>query len=281
MKLFNETQGRIAKLGTKYPELFPLQQPTAKWFGVGGKRVKKTFDTRVRNYIKRCGNDIPVIVIYNIPNRDLGHHSKGGAASAEDYLFFINEMVQGLGENSNAIVIMEPDALAMCGDDYQLLEFRTKLMMEAAEMLRPTGAKLYVDIGHPVWHSSDVASRMLYPFMDKIDGCSMNVSNYWPTALCEQYAKEIYDQTGLHSVIDTSRNGQATHNGQWCNPKDRRAGLIPTLETNHDFVDGYLWIKVPGESDGTCNGGPKAGVFWLDYALTLTNVENKTTRGNG
>ena len=30
-----------------------------------------------------------------------------------------------------------------------------------------------------------------------------------------------------------------------------------------------LWIKQPGESDGTCNGGPNAGQWWADYALGL------------
>jgi endoglucanase len=35
------------------------------------------------------------------------------------------------------------------------------------------------------------------------------------------------------------------------------------------LVDAYLWLKKPGESDGTCNGGPKAGEFWLDRALEL------------
>jgi cellulase/cellobiase CelA1 len=31
----------------------------------------------------------------------------------------------------------------------------------------------------------------------------------------------------------------------------------------------YFWIKRPGESDGTCNGGPPAGQWWADYALGL------------
>jgi endoglucanase len=34
-------------------------------------------------------------------------------------------------------------------------------------------------------------------------------------------------------------------------------------------VDGLLWIKAPGESDGSCNGGPSAGTWWPEYALGL------------
>ncbi len=31
----------------------------------------------------------------------------------------------------------------------------------------------------------------------------------------------------------------------------------------------FLWIKHPGESDGTCDGGPGAGQWFMDYALEL------------
>jgi endoglucanase len=37
----------------------------------------------------------------------------------------------------------------------------------------------------------------------------------------------------------------------------------------HEPVDAYLWIKRPGESDGSCHGGPPAGAWWPDYALGL------------
>ena len=34
-------------------------------------------------------------------------------------------------------------------------------------------------------------------------------------------------------------------------------------------IAAYLWIKDPGVSDGTCNGGPPAGDYWPRYALSL------------
>ena len=69
-------------------------------------------------------------------------------------------------------------------------------------------------------------------------------------------------------VIDTSRNGNGS-NGEWCNPRGRAIGSRPTTATGNNLVDAYLWIKVPGESDGYCNGGPSAGTFWPEYALEL------------
>jgi endoglucanase len=71
-----------------------------------------------------------------------------------------------------------------------------------------------------------------------------------------------------HFVIDTSRNGQGpwvapagkyTDAEVWCNPPGRGAGLRPTTDTGSELIDAYLWIKVPGESDGQCyrgTGGP-------------------------
>lgn len=93
---------------------------------------------------------------------------------------------------------------------------------------------------------------------------------------------KAYADTGLtrdpsamaHFVIDTSRNGQGPWAGPsepypgappgadpetWCNPPDRGAGARPSTNTGDPLIDAYLWIKVPGESDGKCfrgTGGP-------------------------
>ena len=78
---------------------------------------------------------------------------------------------------------------------------------------------------------------------------------------------------GLTYVIDTSRNGKGSlGQDHWCNPPNRGLGVFPTTRTSSDNCDGYLWIKVPGESDGTMNGGPKAGRFYFEQALSL--IEN-------
>lgn len=73
-----------------------------------------------------------------------------------------------------------------------------------------------------------------------------------------------------HFVIDTSRNGQGpAPDDAWCNPPGQGLGIPPTTDTTSPLVDAYLWIKDPGQSDGTCNGGPAAGTFWPSYALGL------------
>ena len=84
---------------------------------------------------------------------------------------------------------------------------------------------------------------------------------------------------GKHFLIDTSRNGLGTT--EWCNPRGQALGVTPTTNTGHPLVDAFLWIKQPGESDGTCGGGPRAGNWWTDIALELSRAASSLARTIG
>jgi len=77
-------------------------------------------------------------------------------------------------------------------------------------------------------------------------------------------------------VIDTSRNGAGPAPDSelnWCNPSGRALGTPPTVATGGAHADAYLWIKRPGESDGTCGkGDPPAGTFVNQYAIDLART---------
>ena len=40
-------------------------------------------------------------------------------------------------------------------------------------------------------------------------------------------------------------------------------------DTGETKCDAFLWVKIPGESDGKGNGGPRAGRFWPDMGSEL------------
>ena len=104
-------------------------------------------------------------------------------------------------------------------------------------------------------------------------GFSINTSNYYDLETCHEWGDKISQLVGLTYVIDTSRNGKGSlGQSEWCNPPNRGLGVFPTTRTSSEYCEAYLWIKVPGESDGTLNGGPKAGRFFLEQALSL--IEN-------
>jgi endoglucanase len=74
-----------------------------------------------------------------------------------------------------------------------------------------------------------------------------------------------------HFVVDTSRNGRGPWTPpaypdpqDWCNPPDRGVGPRPTADTGNPLVDAYLWIKIPGESDGECTRGLGPGGSTVD-----------------
>ena len=79
----------------------------------------------------------------------------------------------------------------------------------------------------------------------------------------------------MHFVVDTGRNGDGPYTGgadAWCNPPGRGLGAPPTTDTGVAGVDAHLWVKRPGESHGTCRGGPPAGGSRPQYALDLTRA---------
>ena len=73
-----------------YPEIKEItKEPIAFWYGVGHKRNIRKTKSSIKRLLKRSHPYLPVLVIYSIPHRDLGHHSKGGADSDDEYLEFI------------------------------------------------------------------------------------------------------------------------------------------------------------------------------------------------
>ena len=143
--------------------------------------------------------------------------------------------------------------------------------------------------------SNYVATERLQKYGSWISDCVYLSTNSWwhPEWCASQYYpanpadfstwgqsdaafNQAFADTGLtrnpavqkHFVVDTSRNGQGpwvppagvySDPEDWCNPPARGLGIAPTTTTGNPLIDAYLWIKVPGESDGQCyrgTGGP-------------------------
>lgn len=244
-------------------------EPEATWFGNWNSNVT----TAVAGTVQAASSQgtIPVLVAYNIPLRDCGGYSSGGATSAAAYRAWIGAFAAGIG-NAPAVVILEPDALAgmdclSAGDQAT----RLSLLGGAVSVLASHPAvQVYLDAGNADWQPAAVmAARLNEANVAAATGFSLNVSNFDTTSSEAAYGQTVSALVGgKHFVIDTSRNGVGT-DGQWCNPPDRALGTPSTGITGIRDVDAFLWIKDPGESDGTCNGGPTAGTWWPQYALGL------------
>jgi endoglucanase len=136
-------------------------------------------------------------------------------------------------------------------------------------------------LGHYEWCASQ------YFPANPADFSTWHLSDEW-------YAANLGTATPTaHFVIDSSRNGRgpwvppADHPAgdpqDWCNPPDRGTGVRPTARTRTPLFDAWLWVKIPGESDGQCNRwaplgspdpvrgivDPPAGDWFPEMALEL------------
>lgn len=199
---------------------------------------------------------IPILAVYNIPGRDCGNHSDGGAPDHDSYRAWVDEVAAGL-EGRPATIVLEPDALPLvsgCSDPSDLLES----MAHAGKALiaGSSQARVYFDIGHSSWLSPQDAADLLNgaDIANSAHGVSTNTSNYNWTDDEVAYAEAVISATGvagLGAVIDTSRNGNGpAPDEEWCDPPGRMIGQPSTTDTGNPTIDAFLWTKLPGEADG-------------------------------
>ncbi|MGF1430123.1 glycoside hydrolase family 6 protein [Kitasatospora sp. LaBMicrA B282] len=225
-----------------------------------------------------AAHQVPLLVAYDIPRRDCGRFSAGGAGDAAGYRAWIDELAGALAGHQ-AWVVLEPDAvantLADCGLDQSAVGERYGVLAYAVGQLkRQPGVRVYLDAGNPGWLTDQdaLAAALRSAGLAQADGFAVNVANFYRTDDSAHYGAALSAALGgKHFVIDTSRNGNGPLSATaWCNPAGRALGPAPTTRTGDPLVDAYLWVKNPGESDGDCGRGePKAGDFWLAYALAL------------
>jgi endoglucanase len=334
-----------------------LAQGHAVWLTSGtASSVRKTVATTVAE--AALERRVPVFVVYDVPFRDCGQYSSGGARSTADYLSFVDGVAKGIG-NATAVVIEEPDGiglipgqgctpsdadLAAAGltiDQARQARY-DQITGAVARLEQDTHVSVYLDATHPGWLGvDDISHRLIDAGVQNAQGFFLNASNFqyttddvfygtwisdciayvtqvdpgdygscgnqywdggpatnwdgdaldtyqvwsdqpysgthsdlhWNTAgIDSRYASILGSvQPTTHFVVDTSRNGLGPWNWatagyanagiaqDWCNPPGRGTGIAPTTSTGNALVDAYLWIKTPGESDGSCTRDGSAG----------------------
>lgn len=251
-------------------------RPAAVWFA---DFTPSTVTARVRAVTSAAAADgrVPVVVPYAVPQRDCGGASEGGAPDLAAYDAWIDGFAAGLG-SGEVVVVLEPDSIAQSdclGEDERAGRFAS--LARAGRVLKAADpqARVYYDAGHSDWNPADRQAGLLAragaASAASSDGVFTNVSNFNRTSDEIAYARGVLSALGgppgLGAVIDTSRNGNgAPADGEWCDPSGRRIGQAPTLSTGVAGIDAYLWVKLPGESDG-CKGSP--GTFSPEYAYEL------------
>jgi len=221
-------------------------------------------------------------------------------------------------------VVLEPDSLSNLVTNMQnpscarVADIYKRGIAYAISRLSLPNVFLYLEGAHAGWlgwPKNLARSVPLYKQVlemaggaDRIRGFAVNVSNYDPVRRPDSGARDpavapadelgyVADLarglarvgiTGKGFVIDTGRNGRADirgNPGSWCNVKGAGLGERPRAAPAPQ-VDAYLYVKVPGESDGTSDpraarfdeicgsddaapGAPEAGLLFDDYLIDL------------
>ncbi|MFD3332316.1 glycoside hydrolase family 6 protein [Streptomyces sp. NPDC058700] len=269
--------GRAAKIRSQIAD-----RTTVKWFGGWNTDVQ----TDVDSYIDKAtaAGQLPTLVAYNIPGRDCGGASGGGAADAEAYKKWMDGFVAGIAGRP-ALVVLEPDAVAQADVEGNCLtpekrEARFDMLWYANQHLDAQGpyVKTYIDAGNATWTLgarrednpadkgiglSDMADMLGRSGIYLADGVAVNVANYHSTDISNDYGRRlavrVKERLGVDTtwVVDTSRNGNGAYkipgdatSGQvgFCNPPLRKLGSASRVGEGGAAY--YLWIKNPGDSDG-------------------------------
>jgi endoglucanase len=248
-------------------------QPTAYWLTPEIDPVDEVWDRVAHLAAEAREQDAAIaIVVYGLPGRDCGNHSAGGLdpAAYDEWTDTIGQALRN-AQDVQKIVILEPDSLALapeCGN----VDERVAQLSAAVDRLSGVNTWIYLDGGHSDWLPAQQMADLIRQVgvLDRIRGFATNVSNYQWTTEEFAYARAVSELLdGAHAVVDTARNGSGPAGSEWCNPPGRTVGDAGGTYGD-DVVDTNLWIKPPGESDGPCNGGPAAGVWWPEAAVELT-----------
>jgi endoglucanase len=231
--------------------------PQAVWFKDGTpsdieRSVRKTMS------LAALAGRVPVLVAYNLPFRDCGQYSGGGALDTAAYEAWIDAFAKGIGKGK-AVVILEPDGLGLIpynttiygqaewcqptvtdaggntvpapgaspSDRYTQLNYA----VDALEAKAPSAA-VYLDGSHSDWLGvGEAAYRLDKAGVARAQGFFLNVSNYQPTPELEQFGTWVSDCI----TAATAGADWAKGHFDWC-PSQYNAALNYTADYSAEYA---------------------------------------------
>ncbi|TMW55464.1 hypothetical protein Poli38472_010346 [Pythium oligandrum] len=266
------------------------KQAIATWYT--DRETTDSYTQKAKDIVAQCPESSRItLVVYGLPNKDCdaGYSSGGVNKNADDYKKWVQDLATTVGDRK-VLYVLEPDAVGLiakggCG----VQNGYAGNVKEAIRILSANAnADIYLDVGYWTLMSATDAAGVASTVKDlaqggRIKGITLNTSNYRSNKeisdLCSNF-QNAYGDKSLKCIADTSRNYKDPTSSEWCNAKFGGVGRPPTSNTGFDNLDYFIWIKPPGESDGTCDGGehtgdsmkgPGAGLFFKEHFVSLWN----------
>jgi endoglucanase len=232
---------------------------------------------------------VPIINTYFL--YQAGYCESTGAILAHRRRFQseVSAMARGIGRRP-VVLLLEMDAIgsSTCmARSGSLRQWEADIRYEIGRVAALPHAVSYIEGGYSDGARPAYTARVLHAVgVHRIRGFYTNDTHInWTIKEIRWGEKVARLAGGTHFIVNTSDSGKgpllnahpATQGVEdLCNPPGRGAGPRPTTATGFPNVDAFLWIHVPGESSGHCNGGTAAGTFWL--ARTLSEAQNANSQ---
>jgi endoglucanase len=258
-------------------------EPQTEHFGSFSFNIRAS----VRRYMEsvRRGT-VPILATYDLPHLGCTHTSDTPAQSGA-FRGWIHAFAHGIGDR-RAVVFLEEDALITVGClSHAGLAVRMSELDYATRTLGNLPHTVtYLDAGAADGDPSPgrIASLLRRAGVRHIRGFFLNSSHFDWTNNELRYGNRVAKILHAHFVVSTSENGRGplhppdrVKNGNeiLCNPPGRGLGPRPTTDTGDPLADAFMWIGIPGRSDGQCHpGDPPGGTWFPAYALELATNAN-------
>ncbi len=230
---------------------------------------------------------VPVITTYFL-------YQHGYCESANTILAYrsrferqVDEFAQALGDHP-AVVLMELDAIgaSRCMSHTGALSaWEDDISYEIGKVAALPHTVAYLEAGYPDGNPPGYTAQVFNAVGgDRLRGFLDNDGHNEWTIDAVRWGRQVSRLThDVPFVVDTATNGQGpllnpdpVHQGieDLCNAPGRGLGPPPSTQTGLAGVDAFLWAGVPGNSAGSCHGGPRPGVFWTAQAAALAARAN-------
>ena len=188
--------------------------PQAVWLtgGTPAQVQKQVKQTMVEATLERA---VPVLVVYNLPFRDCGQYSAGGALDTPSYEAWIDGVAAGIG-NGQAVVLVEPDGLgvipyntdingnaewcqpSLTGTGLTPAQANaaryTQINYAVTKLEQAPSTSVYLDATNSAWLSvGDIAQRLVRAGVQQAQGFVDNVSNYQYTVNSTYFSTWVSD----------------------------------------------------------------------------------------
>lgn len=250
------------------------EQPVAVWY----RGESSSFAPRLQRQLSGAKEQdaFALMVLDNIPYGDCKATPRQANAAAS-YKAWIAAFTQAIGEGK-AIVVLEPEGVSRLDClPPELQAERLDLLKEAIlELKKGPNTLVYLDAGGPgILKSEEAGRRLNEAGVAAADGTALNTAQYQKIEAVLRYGLLLRRFLGPKNfIIDTSHNGKGPPREEKpCNPSGVGVGEAPFQVPDDEVIDSYLWLKMPGISDGPCGRGePAEGQFFKARAIQMARA---------